>query len=312
MDFKKEIHKINNNKDLTNEEKSKLIFKLLNPNVNVEKKKEKIIFDFNLTGCKHYKRGCLMKAFCCNEFVPCRLCHNEKMDHEIDRFKTEIMKCKFCNEIQPVSKKCIKCEEIMGKYYCNICKFWSNDDSNKFHCKDCGICRVGNREDYFHCNICNTCINISLKESHNCIQNTMHTNCTICQNDLFNSIKQVSILKCGHSIHTECLKEYLLQNNYQCPLCKISLVDMKTHWENIDLFIKEQEMPDEFKNSISYNYCNDCKKKSFSKYHFIYNKCYFCKGFNTCNPLSIKDYSGVMNTIVKTQKFWRKKFSNNN
>ena len=35
MDLKKEIHKINNNKDLTNEEKSKLIFKLMNPNVNV-------------------------------------------------------------------------------------------------------------------------------------------------------------------------------------------------------------------------------------------------------------------------------------
>ena len=56
----------------------------------------------------------------------------------------------------------------------------------------------------------------------------MHKNCPICQLDLFNSMENVQLLKCGHSIHASCLKEYVSSNNYQCPLCKISLFDMKS------------------------------------------------------------------------------------
>lgn len=37
-------------------------------------------------GCKHYRRGCLIKAECCGKFWPCRLCHDEEtFSHTIDR-----------------------------------------------------------------------------------------------------------------------------------------------------------------------------------------------------------------------------------
>ena len=56
-DIKKEIHLINNNKNLTSEQKSKLIFELLNPNLNKNKEiKRETIFSFDKYGCKHYKR----------------------------------------------------------------------------------------------------------------------------------------------------------------------------------------------------------------------------------------------------------------
>ena len=314
QDIKKEINLIYNNKNLTNEEKSKLIFELLNPNLNKNKEiKKETVFSFDKYGCKHYKRGCLILAKCCNQFVPCRLCHNEKLDHEINRFETEKMKCKFCDKVQNVSDKCIECNEIMGIYYCGICKLWSNDvDKKIFHCDECGICRVGNKDDYFHCKKCNICICSSAKETHVCIEDTMHKNCPICQLDLFNSVENVQLLKCGHSIHTSCFKEYISSNNYQCPLCKISLFDMKSHWENIDSFLENQKMPDEFNNTISYNYCNDCKKKSYCKYHFIYNKCKYCNGYNTNQPIFTKDFSKIMNIITKTQLNLKKKFCNLN
>jgi len=34
----------------------------------------------------------------------------------------------------------------MGKYFCDICKFFDDDTSKKqYHCDECGICRTGAR-----------------------------------------------------------------------------------------------------------------------------------------------------------------------
>ena len=40
-------------------------------------------------------------------------------------------------------------------------------------------------------------------------------------------------------------------------------------------------MPDEYKDTYSHIYCNDCEKKSHAKYHFIYHKCGHCNGYNS-------------------------------
>ena len=103
MDFKKEIYLINSNENLSNDEKNKQIQKLFNKKNTILKqdKNDNVCFKFDINGCKHYKRGCLMQAFCCKKFVPCRLCHDEKMTHKIDRFRTELMKCKYYNSARP-------------------------------------------------------------------------------------------------------------------------------------------------------------------------------------------------------------------
>jgi uncharacterized CHY-type Zn-finger protein len=31
-------------------------------------------------GCSHYKRGCTLKAKCCEQFWGCRKCHDEASD----------------------------------------------------------------------------------------------------------------------------------------------------------------------------------------------------------------------------------------
>lgn len=40
-------------------------------------------------------------------------------------------------------------------------------------------------------------------------------------------------------------------------------------------------MPTEYNNTYSEIYCNDCEKRSFAKFHFIYHKCGHCLGYNT-------------------------------
>ena len=242
--LREKIQKINNDNDLSATQKSQKIFELMNPNQKNSEKEDKIIdFDYDKEGCVHYKRGCLLKAECCGSFVPCRLCHDEKYNHKMNRFETKIMKCKICDFEQSVDKICKNCNSIMGEYYCNICKLWSSDkEKDIYHCDDCGICRVGKRDSFFHCNTCQSCISSELKNNHKCLEKSLHVNCSICNEFLFTSVKNVSILKCGHYIHAECLENYIKQDNYQCPVCKKSIIDMKNYWNMIDLFLKDQSI----------------------------------------------------------------------
>lgn len=66
-------------------------------------------------GCKHYMRGCRLRANCCQKFFTCRLCHDEESDHKLDRYlitsfclqdftlccryATEEMQCMYCGGV---------------------------------------------------------------------------------------------------------------------------------------------------------------------------------------------------------------------
>jgi len=312
--LRQQIKYINENTKLSSSEKSRKIFELMNPQLKNKKEEITLNFNFDKNGCKHYKRKCLMKAECCNNFVPCRLCHDEICDHKINRFETKEMKCKLCEYIQPVNNKCINCNEIMGDYYCNICKFWSNDETTKiYHCDECGICRKGIKEDYYHCKICNSCIHKNHKDTHKCLEKSLDTDCPICNENLFNSTKAISLLQCGHYIHSECMEEYIKSSNYQCPICKKSLMNMDNYWNILDNFLKDQQMPEEYKNTYCLLYCNDCEKRNYSNYHFIYNKCKDCRGYNTniIKVIQLKEIV-IKQIIEKQRKIIAKQRTNNN
>lgn len=38
-------------------------------------------------GCKHYKRNCKLLAACCNKLFTCIKCHDELMDHSLERYE---------------------------------------------------------------------------------------------------------------------------------------------------------------------------------------------------------------------------------
>lgn len=47
----------------------------------------------------------------------------------------------------------------------------------------------------------------------------LDTGCTICMGHL-DKDEEVSELKCTHTFHTECIKPYLREYNYKCPVCR--------------------------------------------------------------------------------------------
>ena len=272
-ELREKIKKIRDS-DINQQEKNKKIFDLMNKSKTGLKKKENII-------CNHYERNCVIIAPCCNKEFPCRLCHDENSDHKINRFDIKEIVCKKCDQRQNVSNKCINCEIMFAKYYCDICHLWLNNDNNPiYHCQDCGICRKGKKEDFFHCKKCNLCLSIDLKNEHKCISDTANSNCPCCNNYLFNSTENLSVLKCGHTIHKKCLEQYI-QYNFSCPLCKKSIADFTEHWKQIDNFMETIQMPEEYKDKISKILCNDCEKKTEAPFHFMYHKCVECGGYNT-------------------------------
>mgnify|MGYP001810995567 CR=1 FL=1 len=51
------------------------------------------------------------------------------------------------------------------------------------------------------CSTCNCCYSLALQESHVCVQNSMHQNCPVCFEYLFDSVRPITVLPCGHTIH---------------------------------------------------------------------------------------------------------------
>jgi hypothetical protein len=300
--LRKAIREIQTNTSLTQAEKSRRIQLLMSgkPIVSENEKmpslKRKPIEELDteitfadadkvILGCKHYKRGCKIRAFCCGELFGCRWCHDEIVkDHKINRHETEEMFCMHCKTLQPIQQSCRneECGKKLGFYYCGICKFHENDEKkNIYHCPDCGICRVGKGlgTDFFHCKTCAMCLAIDMEGKHKCIENNMKSDCTICNMDLFTSRHTATLLPCGHAIHSTCRKDYLQSGNYTCPLCFKSIVEID--WTFQDQLLAAQPMPQEFANARSNILCNDCGKKGEVAFHFIGHKCSHCGSYNT-------------------------------
>jgi len=83
---------------------------------------------------------------------------------------------------------------------------------------------VGGKENTFHCDICDCCFNIAMKDNHQCVQKRFKQDCPICMEDMQNSIKGATLTRCGHSMHAKCLQQYS-RTNIACPICKKSLID---------------------------------------------------------------------------------------
>lgn len=242
-------------------------------------------------GCEHYKRKCKLVSPCCEQIFSCRLCHDEikdeqELDHEkahtLDRKKIDKIVCTKCYTKQPISNKCINCSIKFANYFCEICRLYDDVDKGQYHCSECGICRVGGKDNFFHCSECDMCLSVTLKEEHkNCNDGVYKNQCAFCQEDMFSSVKPVSSVKCGHVFHVHCLNEHFKNNNYKCPLCFKVMVDVSNMYKFMDHEIQSVQMPDEYKDVILDIFCNECNKKSKTKYHVVGLKCGECGSYNT-------------------------------
>ena len=55
---------------------------------------------------------------------------------------------------------------LLFQYFCYECKLFDDEDKAQFHCDGCGICRIGGRENFFHCVTCNMCLPTHLEGKH--------------------------------------------------------------------------------------------------------------------------------------------------
>ncbi len=242
-------------------------------------------------GCEHYKQKCWILAPCCDRYYPCRRCHDEAENHEIDRHAIAFVACVVCGEKdQPVSDTCRNCGVRFAEYFCEPCRLYNDDDSPErtaYHCDKCGICRVGIGLgiDKYHCDLCNTCWPIERKHDHPCRERNLDANCPICNVHLATSTENTCVLPCSHAIHVECLEKYVKAGNYTCPLCaKSSMFDKETMakwYQTLDERLKHDVMPPEFEHRVSKVLCNDCETKTVTKFHFRFHKCKDCGGYNT-------------------------------
>lgn len=278
------------NKELTEQEKNLRIQQIMMGNhvpkmsdVQVSVAEEqKTWFSEGILGCKHYRRNCRLVAPCCGKSVTCRLCHDETMDHEIDRYAIQEVVCMQCFSRQPVAQNCVKCGECFATYFCGTCNFFDNDESkNIFHCDKCNVCRIGLPTEFFHCDICNSCLSITLKGDHKCVNDAMHGDCPICMENMRYSVNPVIPMQCGHAMHHSCYEDYI-KTNYKCPTCQKSVGDMSRYFRNLDEYVAETQMPEEYCDVMREIYCNDCEKNSDVPFH-IYMKCAHCGSYNTKN-----------------------------
>ncbi len=227
--------------------------------------------------CQHYDREYLIISPCCQREYSCRLCHDENEDHQIDRHAIETIKCLTCLKVVPFSQNCENCQLEFGSYCCHICKFISDEDI--FHCDKCQICRKGKSEDYFHCDTCGQCLNILIRDEHTCLPDASKTDCPICLDSMYRTVKEVMVLRCGHRIHKECLDEYV-KHDYRCPMCKQSL-SKEMNWEMFDQQIEQVPMPEEYQDTQADIFCQDCQQESTVSYHFLGHGCAACGSYNT-------------------------------
>ncbi|XP_057509129.1 E3 ubiquitin-protein ligase RZFP34-like [Actinidia eriantha] len=157
--------------------------------------------------------------------------------------------CTLCGTEQDVQQNCISCGVCMGKYFCSKCNFFDDDVSkNQYHCDECGICRTGGKENFFHCNKCGCCYSKLIQDAHHCVERAMHHNCPVCVEFLFDTMKDITVLPCGPTIHLECLKEMERHFRYSCPVCSKSICDMPNVWVKLDQEVASTPMPEIYKN----------------------------------------------------------------
>ncbi|XP_015109836.1 RING finger and CHY zinc finger domain-containing protein 1 [Diachasma alloeum] len=183
-------------------------------------------------GCMHYRRKSKFVAPCCKKVYTCRLCHDEKETHTLNRTAITEVICVICDRRQPIRADCRYCYARFGWYTCLKCNFFEDEDRGQFHCDGCGICRVGGWSLFFHCAKCNLCLPRQIQEIHKCVENVSHDNCPVCLEDLHTSRSPCHIPSCGHLLHRPCYDKLIASGMTACPICQETLDDVTKKVDN--------------------------------------------------------------------------------
>jgi hypothetical protein len=213
-------------------------------------------------------------------FVTCRLCFEEEVGHAMDRHAVERVLCMVCGVAQGVSRRCATegCGAAEGAgfaaYFCEVCRLYDDSGAEVYHCEECGICRLGRREDNFHCAVCDACVAMESRDRHRCMPHSLSADCPVCCEKLFTSRAPVCYMRCGHAMHNACWDKYT-RLKYTCPICCAALTDMTAYYAALDAVMEAERaaMPAELRERTSKIMCHDCRGVSVAPFHFQHHKC---------------------------------------
>jgi RING finger/CHY zinc finger protein 1 len=196
--------------------------------------------------CEHYpQKQCSSFFFdCCQVIDPCHRCHYARTDLQCTVKPPQISSivCNACHTRQEPSKQCHSCNLAFSHSYCDICKIWTAVDI--VHCEFCGFCRVGKEGELFHCHQCDACYGSAAKDNHKCSKLKLRDAiCAYCLDNLYTSQFPSTLLPCKHFIHEKCCNTALKKNEYRCPTCRKSMVNMRSIWNEIRQSIIVQPLP---------------------------------------------------------------------
>ena len=89
----------------------------------------------------------------------------------------------------------------------------------------------------------------------------MEYKCSVCLGGLFSVRDEVSVIKCGHMYHKECLKN-CMRNSTQCPICKVRITKVvETLYPDAHDDISCSSCSKETKEFLEEVYDNDREKR---------------------------------------------------
>ncbi|KAF3453966.1 hypothetical protein FNV43_RR04408 [Rhamnella rubrinervis] len=213
--------------------------------------------------CSHYRRKCKIRAPCCNEIFDCRHCHNEVKNsletnpidrHDVPRHEVEKVICSYVKQSKMYSNTALAVEFA-----------WENT----FAVYASSLMTIFQK-------ISTTVTSVEYAEpaARKISSIAKHV-------FLFDSMKEITVLPCGHTIHFECVKEMRLHLRYSCPVCSKSMYDMSKLWKKLDEAVASTPMPEIYKNKMVWILCNDCGAKSKVNFNIVAHKCLSCVSYNT-------------------------------
>jgi RING finger/CHY zinc finger protein 1 len=243
--------------------------------------------------CEHYEGiHCEILAPCCKEYHACRICHDVRVQtHSIDRYAIQEVRCTACGEgPQPRSNGCTGCGIEFASYFCEKCNLWS--PRPVYHCEGCRICYLLAPDERRHCDLCNLCY-VGTEGEHSCPKAMVDVGeeCCVCLETLYYGVKTPYRTRCGHWMHTQCMKELLHTGNFRCPLCKKTTIDMD--WEKYGEYVKELQenlsipLGQQHQQETECTFlCNDClttttMTMTTTMMMMTIYRCERCGGYNT-------------------------------
>ncbi|KAL2641438.1 hypothetical protein R1flu_009025 [Riccia fluitans] len=99
--------------------------------------------------------------------------------------------------------------------------------------------------------VCTGCFySLVLEQIHPSVETSRRHSCPGCFEDLFDSMKVIAVMPCGHTIHLECSKEIQKHSQYSCPMCLKSVSDTSKMWERLGQEVAATPMPEAYPNNM--------------------------------------------------------------